>query len=317
MAGLSVKQEPMDIDRPGPSNNSEVIETRILELCTEFPKGVPDKVLQNDMPLLDAKERVNAINRLLAKGKIDLFKQGTELVYRQKAATVLKGGENEEKIVYQLISEAGNKGIWIRDIRLKSNLALTHVNKVLKALEGRKLIKAVKSVSASKKKVYMLQDTVPDRSLTGGAWYSEQDFEAEFVAVLMQQCYRYLQEKAVAAKKVQGGPLAIRNASFVSSAAVCTFISELGISKVALSLDDIETILNTLIFDGKVEKSIAVSGESGAGTDTKLFRAVESPLTAPGLVRMPCGICPISKNCSDIGAVTPKKCQYLKDWLNP
>ena len=75
------------------------------------------------------------------------MRQGTELVYRQKAATALKGGENEEKIVYQLIAEAGNKGIWIRDIRLKSNLALTHVNKVLKALEGRKLIKAVKSVS--------------------------------------------------------------------------------------------------------------------------------------------------------------------------
>lgn len=41
-------------------------------------------------------------------------------------------------------------GIWIRDIRFKSNLLLTQVNKILKNLESKKLIKAVKSVAVSK-----------------------------------------------------------------------------------------------------------------------------------------------------------------------
>ena len=40
-------------------------------------------------------------------------------------------------------------GIWIRDIRYKSNLLLTQLNKILKSLEGKKLIKAIKSVSVS------------------------------------------------------------------------------------------------------------------------------------------------------------------------
>ena len=40
-------------------------------------------------------------------------------------------------------------GIWIRDIRFKSNLVLTQVNKILKNLESKKLIKAVKSVAVS------------------------------------------------------------------------------------------------------------------------------------------------------------------------
>lgn len=38
-------------------------------------------------------------------------------------------------------------GIWIRDIRMKSGLVLTSLNKILKSLESKKLIKAVKSVS--------------------------------------------------------------------------------------------------------------------------------------------------------------------------
>lgn len=50
-------------------------------------------------------------------------------------------------------------------------------------------------VQASKKKVYMLYNLQPDRSVTGGAWYSDQDFESEFVEVLNQQCFKFLQSK--------------------------------------------------------------------------------------------------------------------------
>lgn len=50
-------------------------------------------------------------------------------------------------------------------------------------------------IQASKKKVYMLYNLQPDRSVTGGAWYSDQDFESEFVEVLNQQCFKFLQSK--------------------------------------------------------------------------------------------------------------------------
>jgi DNA-directed RNA polymerase III subunit RPC6 len=81
-----------------------------------------------------------------------LFTQGGTLLYKLKDPTVaqkVKGADNEEKIVYSIIEEAGNKGIWIRDIRFKSNLILTQLNKILKILENKKLIKAVKSVAVS------------------------------------------------------------------------------------------------------------------------------------------------------------------------
>ena len=43
----------------------------------------------------------------------------------------------------------------------------------------------------------MLFNVEPDQSVTGGAWYSDQDFESEFVEVLNDQCYKYLQQKVI------------------------------------------------------------------------------------------------------------------------
>ena len=81
-----------------------------------------------------------------------------------------------------------------------------------------------------------------------------------------------------------------------------------GISKVQLRLEDIEAILDTLVFDGKVEKTIK-------DHDKKYYRSIEPLVPTTGLVRIPCGICPVSRNCGDVGAINPTKCTYLRDWL--
>nr|CAD7585943.1 unnamed protein product [Timema genevievae] len=330
----------------------------IIALAKASAKGISDKDIQKEIPDLRPDQRAVVINKLLVQlanapvvlsqtaedgeieGYFDLFNQGGTLLYKLKDPALLtdkiKGADNEEKIVYSIIEEAGSKGIWIRDIRYKSNLVPTQLNKILKILENKKLIKAVKSVAASKKKVYMLFNLEPDRSVTGGAWYCDQDFEAEFVDVLNQQCYRYLQQKSENIKDCKGGPIAARNISYASSKDVWKFISELGISKVQLSVEDIETILDTLLYDGKVERSVALDG-------SYLYRAIESLLAAPGIVRIPCGVCPVRLNtssllnsqllifcalqlneiaqsgvlrmCNDVGSVNAKKCVYMKEWL--
>lgn len=128
------------------------------------------------------------------------------------------------------------------------------MNKILKSLESKKVIKAVKSVSvsitlrcllfpsdlfkpldfqASRKKIYMLASLEPDRSITGGAWYNDQDFDMEFVEILNQQCFRFLEQQLESAKKAHSEPMAQRNASFVSSADVHSYITELRISNVS------------------------------------------------------------------------------------
>lgn len=61
-------------------------------------------------------------------------------------------------------------GIWTRDIKMKTNLGQPQVNKIIKTLEGRTLIKAVKNVNNPSKKLYMLAELEPSTDLTGGAW---------------------------------------------------------------------------------------------------------------------------------------------------
>lgn len=155
----------------------------------------------------------------------------------------------------------------------------------------------------------MLYDLEPDTSVTGGAWYQDQDFESEFVDVLSQQCHRYLVQKWEDANKLGGGPLLIRNRSYATANDVNKFISELGISKVKLTIEDIESILYTVVLDNNAERILATNG-------SYLYRAINKFLPAPGIVKTICGICPIMNRCADTGLINAQACTYLKDWLN-
>ncbi|KYN15022.1 DNA-directed RNA polymerase III subunit RPC6, partial [Trachymyrmex cornetzi] len=283
---------------------------RIIALAREKPKGISDKDLAASLPDLQPVQRAKIINKLLSEGYFDLFKQANSLYYRLKVPTkfTAKCTDNEEKIVYKIIEEAGNQGIWVRDIKSKTNLMNKLLEKILKNLESNKYIKTVKSVAAGKKKLYMLYNVEPDESVTGGAWYQDQDFETEFVDVLNQQCYRFLEQIREKTKNCNTGPIAARNMTYASSMDVLKYISDLGVSKVKLTVINIEVILNTLICDGKVERTLTNDGNH-------LYRAVQPLLNPMGLVKTPCGVCPVRRDCHNEGSVTPIKCHYIKDWL--
>ena len=115
--------------------------------------------------------------------------EGATLVYKEANAeetNKMKGLSENDLLVLQLISESNNLGIWSKDLRVRSNLQQNTMAKALKNLENRELIKAVKSVNTRNKKVYMLKDLEPSKEITGGAWYTEQEFDAEFITVLYE-----------------------------------------------------------------------------------------------------------------------------------
>ncbi|XP_031696546.1 DNA-directed RNA polymerase III subunit RPC6 [Anarrhichthys ocellatus] len=110
-----------------------------------------------------------------------------------------------------------------------------------------------------------------------------------------------------------------RNSSFATSHEVWKYICELGISKVDLSMDDIETILNTLIYDGKVEMTIIAAKEGTVGSvdgQMKLYRGVNAVIQPTGLVRTPCGLCPVFDDCHEGGEISPSNCIYMTEWLD-
>lgn len=86
-----------------------------------------------------------------------------------------------------------------------------------------------------------------------------------------------------------------------------------------MSENDVECILNTLIYDGLVNLS-TIDGEKMYSLDT-------TGLQFNGLMVPPCGmtntvvfsdfegICPVAHLCGKTREIQPKTCKYLKQWL--
>lgn len=166
---------------------------KLLDLCRAHPDGLPQRVLDEEIPDLEMLSQ--ALNFLLSKQKLVVFTQGDNIVYKEQSADVavkFKGLSSEDMLVYQSIEAAANQGIWTADLKRRTNLQQPQINKALKNLEGRSLVKAVKTVTNKNRKVYMLFDLTPSREVTGGAWYTEQDYDAEFVDVVKQQCLQFI-----------------------------------------------------------------------------------------------------------------------------
>ena len=123
---------------------------------------------------------------------------------------------------------------------------------------------------------FRLYGLEPDRSVTGGAWYTDQEFESEFVEILNQQSYNYLYDKLEKSRQAGAttGPMAARSMSMATSKEVAKYISDLGISKIDLKQEDIEAILDTLIYDGKLEKTTKVKD----GQEIKVSTCLKTPI---------------------------------------
>ncbi|KAG7248250.1 hypothetical protein CRUP_013162 [Coryphaenoides rupestris] len=84
-------------------------------------------------------------------------------------------------------------------------------------------------------------------------------------------------------------------------------------------MEDIETILNTLIYDGKVEMTLVAAKEGTVGSvdgQMKLFRSVNPVIQTSGLVKTPSGLCPVFDECHEGGEISPSRCIYMTEWLS-
>ena len=64
--------------------------------------------------------------------------------------------------MYAAVEKEGNKGVWIKDLRKRTNILGQGVlEKIMKTLMARKFVKAEKSIAGKNKKVYMLYHLKP------------------------------------------------------------------------------------------------------------------------------------------------------------
>ncbi|CAF5116323.1 unnamed protein product, partial [Rotaria sp. Silwood1] len=123
----------------------------------------------------------------------------------------------------------------------------------------------------------MLYELTPDSSITGGSWYADQEFETEFVRILNEQCACLLDERLEESiEKFPNDPFLRRTSSLMSSSKLASIINQMGIATVTLTAQDIESILCTLICDGKIEKiTVALTITHENGPKQNLYRSIK------------------------------------------
>jgi len=286
----------------------------ILDICQDsVPKKITYDFIKEKLgPSIPFKSIGDATNLLLQEERITLTQIENQFFYSviEPPSTAemnkLKGLSHECKELYKLVVSSKNKGIWAKDLRIKSRQPQSTFNAAIKILENdRKLIKKIKTIGRNKK-VYMKFDLEPSKELTGGAWYNDLgEFDADFVAILSQVCLKYIQDHG-----------------YASSQDLETHIRTHNITKDPVNLEDIQMldfqIINTLIYDGLVEEFFDNSSRTTfLGHKSTFYKPSKISIPSNGLTQIPCGNCPVSRDCSDDACsdITPAKCPYLQNWL--
>lgn len=181
-------------------NPTEVLKERFIRVFSEpiFKVGISNAALKDKFGEVYI-QLVPIINELVGESRLVMSKLANGGLFytmvSDEIASKFAGLDVTARMVYQVIERAGNMGIWTKDIRIQTNVDQQALNKIFKGLESRRLIKPVKSVTAKAKKLYMLYNLTPSKELTGGVWYSDLEFDHEFISELrtfLLHCVRRL-----------------------------------------------------------------------------------------------------------------------------
>ncbi|KAG8533754.1 uncharacterized protein KY384_001495 [Bacidia gigantensis] len=315
-----------------------------------------------------------AASALTKSGKFQLMQRGGAACWRCISPTVtvaLEGLDPDANVVYAYIRSSGRDGMWTGHLKSRTNLPKTVMDKVLKSLEQKRLIKTVPNYKHPARKTYMLSGLQPAEDLIGGPFFADGELDEEFVRQISFWIDRWIVAKSWwfpsekwhgkkrrhADREMSEGPVSIEDAEasgameverlaltedhgrqrtkhmrpfppnykkYPSISDITTAVNKSKISKTTMKISDAQTLVDILVWDGRLQKLRKHSKESGI---KYIYRAVRSPLaeqdgpdmgevTKPtGLNEAPCGRCPVFDICEDGGPVSARNCPYFQKWL--
>ncbi|RXW25206.1 hypothetical protein EST38_g678 [Candolleomyces aberdarensis] len=236
------------------------LESRLHQAALALPKQEISAEKAKDI-IQDPKARQNALNFLLAVG---LFKSLKDSKGNISFRAVSKGElvatkelSGEENLVLSHIKHSANEGIWTKHLKAKTNLHQTVIDRCLKTLIQKRLIKRVPSVQHPTRKIYMLEGLEPSIALTGGPWYTDNELDTEFIQHLMDACYKFIHDMSFPKRREapEGALYPISNApGYPSAQSIRNSLRKARLTETDLSVEHVEALLNVLVLDGKIEK---------------------------------------------------------------
>jgi len=284
------------------------LKSSLVDLLSQNPQGLHDFQLTEHFGEAVFKQLPPVLNELSQQNRITFNKMEKGVLFKlvdEQIAQKLAGLNVEVMMVYEEIKSSGNSGIWNRDIKTHTNVQQQTLTKALKELERRMLIKSVKSIHQKTKKIWMLYDLSPSSAITGGPWYTDNEFDHEFVNEIARLVENQIKEAWLEHSK----PTSMQQ--------VDDQVKKSGVSQEPLSTAHIKQILNRLIFDQRIEPMLIPPEQrhifKGSGP---WYRSSPTQVTHyDHFTAIPCGVCPVSAHCAPGGVISPEKCVYLDEWF--
>ncbi|KAI6011129.1 RNA polymerase Rpc34 subunit-domain-containing protein [Pisolithus marmoratus] len=221
----------------------------------------------------DAAARTAAINFLLGTGMFKVMASaGGVTAFRAVAKNemeIKKDMTPEESMVLSHIQASGNEGIWTKHLKAKTELHQTVIDRCLKSLVQKQLVKSIKAVRHPTRKIYMLAHLEPSVELTGGPWYTDNELDAEFIKLLSSACLHYIRDRSFPkqnSKHLAQNQIRLYAVgaapSYPSAQQIQHFLSKSKITETELGVEHVEMLLRVLELDGEIEKIPAFSAST-------------------------------------------------------
>ncbi|KEF56980.1 uncharacterized protein A1O9_07170 [Exophiala aquamarina CBS 119918] len=120
---------------------------------------------------------------------------GWELVEEEKAKNHI-GLSRDEKMVYACIENSGTAGIWNKTIKNRISAHAQVLERVLKSLTNKGLIKSMSSVKNPGRKMWILAGLQPNEEATGGAWFTNGDLDTSLLQAVATVVEKYVSEQS-------------------------------------------------------------------------------------------------------------------------
>ncbi|CAJ2679544.1 DNA-directed RNA polymerase III subunit RPC6-like isoform X1 [Trifolium pratense] len=213
---------------------------------------------------------------------------------------------NEERLLYNLIRSKTNIGISTLEMKRETNLPPTVVNKFLKLLVSKDMVKEVPTIQNKGRKHFMATEFVPSEEITGGHFYSDGNLDKELIDALKKVCVKCISMQRV------------------STCDGCLeWCKKTGVFTTEVTEKQIKGILETLVLDNEIMQMTSTGYGDFASIPVgktcyicKNKGVVKGGKKSVDSTSFPCFSCQRMSFCSPDGAVSPATCVYYQKWLD-
>ncbi|KAL9631555.1 MAG: hypothetical protein Q9164_005826 [Protoblastenia rupestris] len=184
--------KPSDAGPSSTTLSTDSIKTALYDHCASLPpetvftqKDILDTNLIPSNSLVTLQQITLALSK---SGHLKTMQRAGQVCWRCIPASVVsvqRSLDSDAALVYSYIESAGRDGMLASTLNRRTNFHKVSMDKCIKVLEQRRLIKTVANFRYPKRKTFMLWGLQPAEDVTGGPFYGGGELDEEFVKTMV------------------------------------------------------------------------------------------------------------------------------------